>query len=595
MGQHLLIGLASIVVLGIGAQWLAWRLRLPSILLLLIFGFVAGPGTGFLDPNNLFGDLLLPLVSVSVAVILFEGGLTLRMAALREIGVVRNLITIGLLVTWVIGTGAAHLFLGLDVGLAVLLGAILVVTGPTVIVPLLRHVRPRGQLGSVVRWEGILNDPIGALLAVLVFEAVLAGRFEGASAHAALGVLKAAFIGGTLGVLGAGVMILLLKRYWIPDFLQNPVSLMTVVTAFTVSNLLQAESGLLTVTVMGIVLGNQKTVPVKHIIEFKENLRVLLISVLFIVLAARLQIDDLRHISVSSLAFLAVLIFIARPAAVALSTLRSDLSWQERVFLSWMAPRGIIAAAVSSIFALKLAEAGHPQAGQLVPLTFLVIIGTVTIYGLTASRMARWLGVATPNPQGALIIGAHSWARDVASVLQEEGYEVLLVDTDRRNISATRLAGLPAFYASILSDSALDEIELGGIGRLLALTSNDEANSLAALHFIPAFGRSDVYQLPPEGEGENGIDEIPPHLRGRLLFGPHTTFTFFTSSFAAGAEIKKTGITEQFDYDAFRSLYGERAIPLFLVSEGGDLIVFTADNPPTPKPGQSLISLVSPS
>jgi NhaP-type Na+/H+ or K+/H+ antiporter len=533
---------------------------------------VAGPGTGFLAPDKLFGDLLLPLVSVSVAVILFEGGLSLRIAALREIGVVRNLITIGLFVTWVIGTGAAHLFLGLDVGLAVLLGAILVVTGPTVIVPLLRHVRPRGQLGSVVRWEGILNDPIGALLAVLVFEAVLAGRFEEATAH----------------------------RYWIPDFLQNPVSLMTVVTAFTMSNLLQTESGLLTVTVMGIVLGNQKTVPVKHIIEFKENLRVLLISILFIVLAARLQIDDLRHISVSSLAFLAVLIFIARPAAVALSALRSDLSWQERVFLSWMAPRGIIAAAVSSIFALKLAEAGHPQAGQLVPLTFLVIIGTVTIYGLTASRMARWLGVAKPNPQGALIIGAHSWARAVARVLQEEGYEVLLVDTDRRNISATRLAGLPAFYASILSDSALDEIELGGIGRLLALTSNDEANSLAALHFIPAFGRSDVYQLhvyqlPPEGEGENGIDEIPPHLRGRLLFGPHTTFTFFTNSFAAGAEIKKTGITEQFDYDAFRSLYGERAIPLFLVSEGGDLIVFTADNPPTPKPGQSLISLVSPS
>jgi hypothetical protein len=277
---------------------------------------------------------------------------------------------------------------------------------------------------------------------------------------------------------------------------------MTVVTAFTMSNLLQTESGLLTVTVMGIVLGNQKTVPVKHIIEFKENLRVLLISILFIVLAARLQIDDLRHISVSSLAFLAVLIFIARPAAVALSALRSDLSWQERVFLSWMAPRGIIAAAVSSIFALKLAEAGHPQAGQLVPLTFLVIIGTVTIYGLTASRMARWLGVAKPNPQGALIIGAHSWARAVARVLQEEGYEVLLVDTDRRNISATRLAGLPAFYASILSDSALDEIELGGIGRLLALTSNDEANSLAALHFIPAFGRSDVcLSASPRGRG----------------------------------------------------------------------------------------------
>ncbi|MFQ5802756.1 MAG: cation:proton antiporter [Candidatus Methylomirabilales bacterium] len=595
MGQHLLIGLASIVVLGIGAQWLAWRLRLPSILLLLIFGFAAGPGTGFLDPDKLFGDLLLPLVSVSVAVILFEGGLSLRIATLREIGVVRNLITIGVCVTWLISAGAGHLFLGLDMGQAVLLGAILVVTGPTVIVPLLRLVRPKGQLASIVKWEGILVDPIGALLAVLVFEAVLAGRFEGATAQAALGVFKAGFIGGALGMLGAGVMILLLKRYWIPDFLQNPVSLMTVVTVFTMSNVLQTESGLLTVTVMGIVLGNQKTVPVKHIIEFKENLRVLLISVLFIILAARLQIDDLRHISVSSLAFLAVLIFIARPAAVALSALRSDLSWQERMFLSWMAPRGIIAAAVSSIFALKLVEAGRPQAGQLVPITFLVIIGTVTIYGLTASRMARWLGVATPNPQGALIIGAHSWARAVASVLQEEGYEVLLVDTDRRNISAARLAGLPTFYASILSDSVLDEIDLGTMGRLLALTSDDAVNALGALHFVPLFGRSEVYQLAPEAEGKEGDETFPPHLRGRLLFGAETTYTFLVSRFEAGAEIKKTAITEQFDYEAFRALYGERALPLFVVSETGDLIVWTADNPPTPKPGQSLISLVSPS
>ncbi|MFQ5656640.1 MAG: cation:proton antiporter [Candidatus Methylomirabilales bacterium] len=595
MSQHLLIGLASIVVLGIGAQWLAWRLRLPSILLLLIFGFVAGPGVGLIDPDRLFGDLLLPLVSLSAAVILFEGGLSLRVATLREIGVVRNLITIGLLVTWLISTGAAHLFLGLDMGLAVLLGAILVVTGPTVIVPLLRHVRPKGQLGSIVRWEGILIDPIGALLAVLVFEAVLAGRLEEATARAALGVLKATFIGGTLGVLGAGVIILLLKRYWIPDFLQNPVSLMTLVTAFTISNLLQTESGLLAVTVMGVVLANQKTVPVKHIIEFKENLRVLLISMLFVILAARLQMTDLTHISVGSLSFLAVLILIARPAAVTLSALGSDLSWRERVFLSCVAPRGIIAAAVSSIFALKLVEAGHPQAGQLVPLTFLVIIGTVTVYGLTASGVARWLGVATPNPQGTLIIGAHPWARAIASALHQEGHQVLLVDTDRRNISAARLAGLPTFYASVLSDSVLDEIELGGIRRLLALTSNDAINSLAALHFIPLLGRSEVYQLAPEAEAKNGDDAIAPHLRGRLLFGPEISFTFLTSRVDAGAEIKKTGITEEFDYDTFRALYAERAVTLFLVDGTGDLQVFAADNPPTPKAGQSLISLVTPS
>lgn len=594
MSHDILVGLASIVVLGIGAQWLAWQLRLPSILLLLIFGFVAGPGTGFLNPDQLLGDLLLPVVSLSIALILFEGGLSLRLATLREIGVVRNMITIGVLVTWLIGTGAAHVLLDFDIGVAILLGAVLVVTGPTVIVPLLRHVRPRGQIGPVVRWEGILNDPIGAILAVLVFEALLAGGFKEATMEAALGVFKAVFIGGVLGGLGAGMLILLLKRYWIPDFLQNPIALMTVVSAFTVSNFLQTESGLVAVTLMGGILANQKIVTVKHIVEFKENLRVLLIAVLFIILAARLQMADLAHIGMSSLAFLAVLIFIARPAAVALSAWGSGLSWQERLYLSWMAPRGVVAAAIASIFGLELVRAGYAQAGQLVPVTFLVIIGTVTIYGLTASVVARWLGIATPNPQGIVFIGAHGWARAIASTLQEEGYEVLLVDTNRRDIAAARLAGLPTFYTSILSDSVLDEIELGGMGRLLALTPNDEVNALAALHFIPVLGRGEVYQLPPEQEGVDDTDTIPSHLRGRFLFGSDITYTLLTTSFEAGAEIKKTRISEQFDYEAFQSMYGQRAIPLFVVEESGELVIFVADAPPSPKSGQTLISLVTP-
>lgn len=593
MHPDLLVGLASIVVLGIGAQWLAWRLRLPAILLLLIFGFAAGPGTGFLDPNRLLGDLLLPFVSLSAAIILFEGGLSLRLAALREMGVVRNLISIGVIVTWLIGTGAARLLLGLDLELSLLLGAILVVTGPTVIGPLLRHVRPRSHLGAIVKWEGILNDSLGAIFAVLIFEMILAGGFQEATMRAVSGMLTAIGIGGILGMVGAGTVMLLLRRYWIPDFLQNPIALMAVVSVFTVSNLLQVESGLLAVTVMGIVLANQKTVAVKHIIEFKENLRVLLISVLFIILAARLQLADLAYLGASSLAFLGILICIARPAAVAVSTLGSDLSWRDRLFLSWMAPRGIIAAAVASVFALELAEAGYSQAGQLVPLTFIVIGGTVAVYGLTASPAARWLGVAASRPQGALIIGAHAWARAVANALHEEDCQVLLVDTDRRDLSAARLAGLPTFYASILSDSVLDEIDLGGMNHLLALTSNDEVNALATLHFVHLFGRSEVYQLPPEGEGTDRDDTIPLHLRGRLLFGPDKTYTFFTTRFNAGAEIKKTRLTEQFDYEAFQALYGERAIPLFVLDQSGDLLVFAADNPPAPKPGHLLISLVT--
>ncbi len=589
MVEHPLIAISGIIVLGIAAQWLAWRLRFPSILLLLIFGFAAGPATGLLDPDALLGNLLLPIVSVGVAVILFEGGLSLRITELREIGgVVRNLITVGTLATWLISAGAAHFILGLDFALSVLLGAIVVVTGPTVIVPLLRHVRPVGQVGSILKWEGILIDPIGAMLAVLVFEAILPGGFQGAATLAAIGFFKTVFIGGVVGVIGAGIMFLLLKHRRIPDFLQNAVSLAVVVSVFTASNWFQAESGLLAVTVMGVALANQKTVTVKHIVEFKENLRVLLIASLFVLLAARLQLSDLAHLGLSSLAFLGVLIFIARPVAVALSTVKSGLSWRERFFLSWMAPRGIVAAAVASIFALSLAEAGYPQAERLVPLTFMVIIGTVTIYGLTASPLARWLKLSEPHPQGVLIAGAHPWARAIAKALQAQGYQVLIIDTNRVDISAARMDGLPTYYGSVFSEYILDEIELGGIGRLLALTSNDEVNSLAALHFADVFSRAEVYQLPPEDEA------VSAHLRGRLLFRTGITYTELEQRFARGEEIKTTKLTPEFDYKAFQARYGETEIPLFLINENGNLVVLTKDSQPEPRSGQLLISLVSP-
>jgi NhaP-type Na+/H+ or K+/H+ antiporter len=593
MTEQILLGLASIIILGIGAEWLAWRFRLPSILLLLVFGLIAGPVSGFLNPDALFGDLLLPLVSVAVAVILFGGGLNLRVSELRQIGsVVRNLVTFGALITWLIGAGAAHFLLKLDFALALLLGAILVVSGPTVIIPLLRHLRPSRQVGSILKWEGIVIDPIGAILAVLVFEAILAGGFQEAVTVTAVGLLKTIVIGGGFGMLGAMIMVLLLRRFWIPDFLHGAVSLALVIGVFAASNSLQTDSGLLAAAVMGIAMANQKTVSVRHIVQFKEDLGVLLVSGLFILLAARVQLSDLGHIGMGSLAFLGVLMLVARPASVALSTLRSRLSRSERLFLSWMAPRGIVAAAISSIFALRLVDVGYPKAELLVPITFMVIMSTVTIYGLTASPLARRLKVASPNPQGVLVVGAHSWSRAIASALQAEGYSVLVVDDSWANISAARMAGLPTFYASILSQYALDEIELGGIGRLLALTSDDEYNSLAALQFIDVFGRAEVYQLPPRGEEKGPRETVSRHLQGRLLFGEGIGYTYLASRFARGAVIKTTKLTQEFDYDAFRKLYGEEAIPLFTIAQNGNLVVFTKDSPPTPRPGHTLISLV---
>ncbi len=594
MADNLLLGLASIIILGIGAEWLAWRLRLPSILLLLIFGFIAGSVTGFLKPDEMFGDLLLPIVSLAVAIILFEGGLNLKISELRRIGsVVRNLVTIGVLVTWLIGGAAAFFLLNLELPLAILLGAILVVTGPTVIIPLLRHLRPGGQVGSILKWEGIVIDPIGAVLAVLVFEVIIASGPQEATALVITSLLKTILAGGAIGAAGAIILILLLRSYRIPDFLHSAVTLTMVIGAFTASNLIQTESGLLAATVMGIVLANQKSVSIRQITKFKENLSLILISSLFILLAARLNLDNLSQtIGLGSLGFVAVLMLVARPLSVALSTARSALSLKERLFLSWLAPRGIVAAAITSVFALRLVEAGYPQAELLVPLAFIVIAGTVAIYGLTATPVARWLGIAQPYPQGVLIIGAHTWARNIASSLQAEGFKVMVADANWANISAARMAKLPTFYGNILSQYALEEMELGGIGRMLALTSDSDFNSLAVLHFVDIFDRAQLYQLSPQGEKEGGKGTVSRHLRGRLLFGPDLAYGHLSRLFASGAAIKSTSLTEEFGYDAFQAHYANKAVPLFLISQNGNLTVFTANNSPQPQPGQKLISII---
>ena len=588
---HLLEGLAAIIVLGIAAQWLAWRLRLPSILMLLAVGFVAGPVTGLLDPDALLGDLISPIVSLSVAIILFEGGLSLRLSELRSIGrVVRNMLSVGMLITWALSTLGARLLLGLDWSLSLLLGAILVVTGPTVIGPLLRDIRPSGRVSSILRWEGIMIDPIGVTLALLVFEGILVVDVETATLVAAVGLIKTVLIGLVFGGLGALLLTSLLRRYWIPDYLENPVTVMIVIAAFAVSDLLQPESGLLTATVMGIVVANQQGVSVRHIVEFKENLGVMLISNLFILLAARLNLDDLVHIGLGTVVFVALLMLVVRPLAVFVATLGSNLKWQERLFIAWLAPRGIVAAAAASIFTLELTRNGHPQAELLTPLTFTVIVATVAIYSLTAGPLARRLGIAQAAPQGTLIVGAHAWARQLAAALQSQGFKTLLVDSNWENIQAAHMEDLEAQYADVLSEHE-DGLNLAGLGRLLALTSNDEVNSLAALHFAEIFGRAEVYQIPCQVRPRSG--SVPLHLRGRLLFRDDISIGTLEEHLALGAEIKATPLTAEFTYDDFQAFYQGRALPLAVVDENHKVTFYATDQPPVPRPGHTLLSLIS--
>lgn len=601
--EHPSLYLAGILALGIAAQWVSWRFRLPAIVLLLMFGVMLGkwgPETGAEADQDIF----FAMVSLAVGIILFEGGLSLN---LREIvgtrGVVFRLVTVGLVLTWIVTAWLAHVVAGFSPTMSVLLGALLTVSGPTVVLPLLRHVQPVRRIGSLAKWEGIVNDPIGAVAAALVFEVILHHESGGMASEWLLGLAGTLFYSIALSAVSGWLLLVMLRRYWVPDFLQSPVILAWVLLVFAVSNQLAPESGLVTVTLLGVILANQRGVAMRHIVEFKENLRVLLISTLFIVLASRLELnmEALRTLGWRSVVFVALLMVVVRPAAVFIATLGSKLAWQERAFLAWIHPRGIVAAAVSSLFALKIARATDlataevllAEADRFVLVTFLVIVVTVTVYGLTLAPLARWLGLSGENPQGILFAGASPVVREIAQAVQEEDFPVLLVDTNPRNNAAARMAGLPVNYASIGSEYVQEEIDLGGIGRVLSMTPNDEVNTLASMGFVERFGRAEVYQVAVSETSSDRTERVGAYRRGRTLFDRPITIQQLEQRFAAGARIKKTTLTEDFTYDDFLARYGETSLVLFRTDVSGKkLLIATEESETSPRPGQKVIALV---
>jgi NhaP-type Na+/H+ or K+/H+ antiporter len=589
------IYLALVMAMGVGAQWLAWRTRLPAIVLLLTLGFALGIAIG--PPGEYVDDsVLLPVVSLAVGVILFEGGLSLQFREIKETrAVVVRLVTVGLLVTWGATMVAAHYLMGFSWPMATLLGALLTVSGPTVILPLLRQVRPIGRIGAVIKWEGIVNDPIGAILAALVFELVAHGAGAGFASETSWILAKTTFVGLLLGGSAAWLMTYLLQHYLIPDYLQNPVVLAVVVLVYAVSNAFASESGLVSVTVLGLIMANQNRTSVKHVVEFKENLRVLLLAVLFILLSSRIQIgwEELKQIGWGGLAFVATMILVIRPIATLLATVGTDLTRNERLLLAWIHPRGIVAAAVASLFALRLADTPlGPEADRLVLATFMVIVGTVLTYGLTLGPLARKLGLSREDPQGVLIAGASPFARMLAEALAKENVDSLMVDTNPQSVQAARMAGLRAHYASIGSEFVIQGLDLGGIGRLLAVTPNDEVNSIATVEFRDYFGRENVYQLPLPKKSSERHRRIPQHLRGRQLFGPGGTYEEINRRIEAGAQIKKTTLSADFTYEKFVEQHGASALVLCKFIDGGRVRFAAEDQPLDFKSGGKILALV---
>ncbi len=522
-----MIELAGILILGIFAQWLSWRMRIPAILPLILIGLIVGPlstlwtadGIKLIQPmyngeRGFFpGQSLFWFDSLAIGVILFEGGLTLKRKELRGVGpVILRLISIGTIVTF-IGAGlACRYLLDLSWSLSFLFGALIIVTGPTVIAPILRNVPLSRNISTVLKWEGILIDPIGALVAVLVFEFIISGGTEGpnVTAHALQQFLVIVLSGFALGVAGGYALYKLIVHELIPKYLLSVFTLAWVLGFFVLSDFIAHESGLLTVVVMGIVMGNLDIPRFKEILSFKESLSVMLISILFILLAANIDLADLQILSNWRVYVLfAIVIVLLRPLGVFLSTASSNLATREKMYLSTIAPRGIVAAGVASLFGIALENEQVTDANLLTPLVFFIVLGTVVLTSISARSLAKLLGVTLEASHGVLFIGANHAARLIAKYLQENGRHVVLVDSNRANVEEATRMDMEAFQANIFQEELEDEFDLLDMGFLVAMTASNEVNSYAISKFQSTFGENGTFRILTSKELDQPLENLP--------------------------------------------------------------------------------------
>lgn len=581
-----MIELASILVLGIFAQWLAWKIKQPAILPLIIIGLAVGPvstfftpdGSKLIDGDAIFtGDFLFSFVSLSVGVILFEGGLTLNLKEVKSVaGTVRNLLFIGMLITFIGGSFAAYILLGLSLRMSFLFGALIIVSGPTVVMPIIRNVKPNAKINTILKWEGILIDPLGALVAVLVYEFITSAR-DGE--NYTLEALQDFFItistGFFAGGLGAIILWYLFRKNRIPEYLRNVFTLGMVILAFSFSELIQKEAGLLAATIMGIVLANLKMEEMKKILSFKEDISLILITVLFIMLSSRIDIIQIEKLGVGSLILFAIVIFILRPLGVWLSSMGSNLRWQEKLFISWIGPKGIVAAAVASLFSLNLIQSGEyieqSEAELLLPLVFLMIVGTVILQGSTAKWVGKKLKVLRKEPQGVLFVGANEIARNLALYLKKEGFYVLLADTAKHSVMESRRLDLPVYEGNVLSEDIFEEIDLSQIGKLVALTSNSGVNALACSWFENELGGENTYRLVSKEESENLNLPLPKNV----LFRSRLDYLSLNQLMRQNDKLSEAIFYGESEYEEFIEEKGKNIIPLFLITASKKLHIIS--------------------
>jgi NhaP-type Na+/H+ or K+/H+ antiporter len=578
-----MLELAGIIILGILAQWVAWKLKIPAILPLILIGLFVGPiaaeflsenGNKWIEPiwngkNGLFpGESLFYFVSLAISIILFEGGLTLKLNEVKNVGpVITKLITIGSAVTFFSAAIAVRYIFEISWEISFLFSSLIIVTGPTVIAPILRNVSLKKDISTVLKWEGILIDPIGALVAVLVFEFISVGGGTAFTKTVFIEFGKIVLFGTSFGFTFAHGLGFALRQKLIPHYLLNVFVLASVLGVFVLSDAFAHESGLLSVVVMGMVLGNSNIPNLKEILDFKESLSVLLISILFILLAANTNsVELLLVLNWKSLVLFAIVVFVIRPLGVFLSTQKSSLKFNEKLFISWVGPRGIVAAGIASLFGLKLAKEGIENAEYITPLVFMIVLGTVLLNATTARLFAKMVGVFVYKSDGILIIGASKVSRVIAQYLGEIGRQVVLVDNNQTNVEKAVSRGLEASNANIYADDLVDDIELSNIGFLIAITGNSEINKYAIEKFKKQFGENGAFRVATQEEVNfNKLNNDSLHYTN--------DFISLTEAARKNPEIHEIEVNSKQDYEEQMEKMNNNSIPLFLRYANNQLFI----------------------
>ena len=593
MEQSLVI--AMVGMLGIGAQWLAWRTGWPAIVLMLAAGFLAGPVLGLFDPEHAFGDLLDPMIAIGVALILFEGGLSLDFRELRHAGEgVWRLVLLGGPIAWVLGAFAAHSIGGLEWPVAILFAGILVVTGPTVVMPLLRQSSVKARPAAILKWEAIVNDPIGALFAVVSYEYFRAvTESPGASLFEVVPpLIIAAIIAGLIGYVAAAAIAWAFPRGAIPEYLKVPVLLTSVIVVFVLSNQIEHEAGLVAVTVMGIALANMNVSSLRSIHPFKQNIAVILIAGIFVLLSASLEFEELAYLNWNFGLFLLALLFLVRPATILLSLLGSSVPWNERLFLSWIAPRGIVLVAISGLFALRLEDIGY-DGTALIGLSFAVVVATIVAHGFTIDLVARLLNLKGSNRPGVLIVGSTPWTISLALMMQELKAPVMVVDSSWQRLALARQKGLPFYHGEIINEATEHNLDLTPYSVLVAATENEAYNALVCNEFAYEIGRDTVFQLGDAIDDEDR-HALPSGIRGRALFESGFGVEDVNERLARGWVFRKTKLSEEFTFAAAQDRLPDAAAMLLLVRDNGTLRFFTHAARPEPRAGDVIVCFAPP-